>query len=209
MLAKANSPWKPIYRRGKFPVLVERRWGAGSLVVGTDSYLVSNQALRGDRQPEVLSWFIGGAKRVIFDEAHLGLTEQLGAGVLFRQYRLWPMVAAVGIVALLFVWRNSASLLPPRRANPDDVTRGGRAAALGFVNLLRRNIPPAKLVDVCLAEWVKAAGRLEGPRQERLRQAQSILNQNREASPGRRDPVREYREISRVLESSKSGRQHQ
>lgn len=35
---KVNEAWKPIFKRGKDPVVVERRFGSGSVVIATDSY---------------------------------------------------------------------------------------------------------------------------------------------------------------------------
>ena len=53
--AALSNEWRTVYRTGEGPVIVERRWGKGSIVVALDSYLISNEALWRDRQPG-LSW---------------------------------------------------------------------------------------------------------------------------------------------------------
>src|SRR5208282_4345007 len=65
--------WRTIYARGTNPVVIERRFGTGTVVLATDSYFLSNEALRKDRHPDLLAWLVGPARRVVFDEAHLGI----------------------------------------------------------------------------------------------------------------------------------------
>lgn len=46
VLTNLSQSWRTIYARGKNPVVVERTFGSGSVVVATDSYFLSNEALR-------------------------------------------------------------------------------------------------------------------------------------------------------------------
>jgi len=78
-----NNKWKPVYSiAGKFPVVVKKQIGSGSLTLIAGSYLFSNEALR--RQP--LSSFIllclNDNKNIIFDEAHLGVASDKGISYL-------------------------------------------------------------------------------------------------------------------------------
>ena len=41
-----DTNWQTLYQRKKHPVIIERSFGAGSLVLSTDSYFLSNEALR-------------------------------------------------------------------------------------------------------------------------------------------------------------------
>src|SRR5262249_595808 len=60
-LAFTNLPsqWKVIYSRAGHPVVIERRFGTGSVVMATDSYFLSNEALLKDRHADLLSWWVG------------------------------------------------------------------------------------------------------------------------------------------------------
>ena len=55
---------------------------------------------------------------------------------------------------MLFIWRNSSSLLTARRTSAVDEARPALASALQ--HLLRRNIPEPELIATCLAEWEKS-----------------------------------------------------
>src|SRR6185295_14129997 len=122
------------------PVLIERTMGHGSIVLFCDSFYFSNEALRDDRQPELLSWFIGAHRQVVFEETHLGTSENPGVAMLARKYHLEPLFGAVVILALLFVWKNGTSFMPPddqARARDRGDTVEGRDSAGAFVNMLR------------------------------------------------------------------------
>jgi hypothetical protein len=59
VLTDLDPAWKPIYSRGVAPVLIERAFGEGTVVIATDSYFLSNEAMLKDREPGLLTWFIG------------------------------------------------------------------------------------------------------------------------------------------------------
>src|ERR1041385_1590968 len=90
------STWRTLYSRGAHPVMIARSFGRGSVVIVTDSYWFSNEALQKDRHADLLAWFVGGGKNVVFDEAHLGVQETSGVAMLMRKYRLHGV--ALGLV---------------------------------------------------------------------------------------------------------------
>src|SRR6185503_8188212 len=95
---------------------------------------------------------IGGATpRFTFDEYHLGVAETGTLAALARKYGLQGLVAAVLLLAALFIWQSSASFLPPREVEEEEVL--GKSAVSGFVNLLRRGVPTADLPTLCVKEW--------------------------------------------------------
>lgn len=203
VLTNSNAEWKPIYLRGTNAVVVERRIGQGSIVIATDSYFFSNEALQRDRHADLLAWVIGKGRNVVFDEAHLGVTEQPGMATLLRKYRLYWLVGALVLLGILFIWKNALSLAPP---HPDERTRGfvlGKDAAAGFVNLLRRSIPPQELLASCFKEWKRTA--VGGTHFSAARRAAAeALFQTEQALPAnKRNPVRAYREIHHTLESKR------
>jgi hypothetical protein len=167
-LEATDPAWRSLYTRdGDRPVALERRVGRGTVVVLTDTWHFTNEALRDDRQPAWLAWLVGAQQRVIFDETHHGIREEPGVAALARRYRLHGVFAALLGLAGLFIWRNSTSFPPAEPASArvaEEVTAvRGREAAAGFVSLLRRNLPVAGLAAVCFAEWRRACARATPP----------------------------------------------
>jgi hypothetical protein len=152
-----EEAWTTIYERQGRPVLVQKRLGKGTLVLSAVTYFVSNEAMRDERYPALLAWLVGNKKRVIFDEYHHGMIRRRGTATLIRKYRLHWLAAGMVLLAGLFVWQNSVSLVPPFTAR-DTTTEValGKDSSSGLVNLLRRNIPSSRIFSVCLNEWKRA-----------------------------------------------------
>lgn len=203
---EVGGPWRTNYVRTGLPVVVERSFGRGTLILCADSYPFSNEALRRDRQPGLLAWFIGANHRVVFDETHLGVNNDPGVAALARRYRLHGFFGALLVLALLFVWKSTSPFVPP---HPDDDLDGrgdlveGKDSASGFVNLLRRGIPAGDVLAVCFAEWKKSFTHAQShlrPRRERMEQ----VLQAEIARPAReRRPADTYLELSRILKERK------
>jgi hypothetical protein len=203
---RPGTNWTMIYARDNHPVLIERKFGSGSLVFSADSYFLSNEALRKERHPKLLAWLAGRNATVLFDETHLGLLEEPGIAALVRKYRLHGLVVGIALLAGLFVWKNTASFVPPY---DEDIveTRGdavaGRDSAAGFVNLLRRSIPSAELLSVCFAEWKKTRAHGRADLKARTERMAAIIAEE-QAKPGReRKPVESYRRITCILTERK------
>jgi hypothetical protein len=194
----ANS-WRIIYARGTNPVVVERRFGPGTVVLATDTYFLSNEALRKERHADLLAWLVGPARKIVFDEAHFGITETAGVASLVRKYRLHGLAASLLLLAGLFLWQNAVRFVPPspEERAPDYVP--GKEAAAGFANLLRRNVSPRDLLQTCFAQWQKSFTRGTGPSAARIIQAQAVLDAENALPRRQRDPIRAYREISGML----------
>jgi hypothetical protein len=194
----ANS-WRTIYARGTNPVVIERKFGPGTVVLATDSYFLSNEALRKDRHADLLAWLVGPAHNVVFDEAHFGIVDTSGVASLIRKYRLYGLVAGLLLLAGLFLWQNAVSFVPPspEERAPDYVA--GKESAAGFVNLLRRNVSPRDLLQTCFAEWKKSLPRSAGPSAARRVQAQAVLDAESALPRRQRDPLRAYQQICGVL----------
>ena len=199
---RPGANWTVIYARDDHPVLIERRFGSGSLVISADSYFVSNEALRNERHPKLLAWLAGRNTTVLFDETHLGVLEEPGVAALVRKYRLHGLVVGLALLAGLFVWKNTTSFVPPY---DEDIVEtrtdavAGRDSAAGFVNLLRRSIPSAAVLSVCFAEWKKARAHGRADLSARTERMAAIVA-DEQAKPERaRNPVESYRRITRVL----------
>jgi hypothetical protein len=201
-----TNGWVTIYQRDKkMPVVVERKFGAGSVVLVADSYPFSNEALFKDRSAPLLAWLLGSGRDAIFDEAHLGIVEQPGMATLMRRYQLHGLIFSLLLVAVLFVWKNSVSLVPPHAETKVDAgpVVAGRDSASGFVNLVRRGISPAEIINVCFAEWKKSGARLAAVSPAQRRDLEQLIQQQAALEPHQRKPVENYRVISQILKRRK------
>jgi hypothetical protein len=193
-----DSAWRTIYSSAEQPVIIERPFGKGSIVLAADSYFLSNEALRKERASQLLAWLVGSSQAVVFDEESHGLSESPGIATLVRRYRLHLVAVVLLILAALFVWRNASPLVPPD-ADSDldgDVVLGNESGA-GFTNLLRRSIPPAKILDTCVAEWRKSL-HTDGD-QKQAAVVEELLATERTKPARERRPVATYRAISAAL----------
>ena len=194
--------WRVLYERDGHPVLIERAFGQGTIVMATDSYFVSNESLRQERHAALLAWLIGPSRVVIFDEAHLGVMEDPGLATLARKYRLHGLFTALLLLAALYIWKSAVSFIPPLDLEPEsDGPVAGKDSAAGFINLLRRNIPADELLNVCLVEWRKSF-KTNPPRSAaRLSQVESIVRDQQALPVRERHPVETYQVIFKVLKS--------
>lgn len=201
VLTNSDKAWQTIYSRGTNAVVVERKFGRGSVVIATDSYFTSNEAMMKDRHADFLGWLIGSSKTVVFDEAHLGVVESSGVATLMRKYRLYWLVGGLILLAVLFIWKNSLSLLPPRDDERRPEYLAGKGAASGFVNLLRRNVPVRDLLEICYVEWKKSAAQSGLYSAARRQQAETIFHVENSLTGKERNPLRAYYDISTALDA--------
>jgi len=135
--------------------IMERKIGSGSIVLCSDAFFLSNEALQEYRDPELLAWLFGGQPMILFSEAHLGTQQQDRLMTLVRRYRLHGVLFGFILVGALFVWHHAATLIPRReeseRAAP--TTMAERSHQDGLDNLLARFIPRGQLLDTCVREW--------------------------------------------------------
>jgi hypothetical protein len=189
--------WNVIYEREtNLAVLVERSFGQGRIVACADAFWLSNEGLSQERPTGLLVWLLGPTQRAIFDEAHLGVTEQPGVAMLMRRYRLHALVGCVVLLAVLFAWKNAASFLPIPEEKPEELIQG-RETTVGVINLLRRSIAAPELLAVCLEEWKKSCSKQTSTK--RLQRLQALVDQYNQTPPRQRQPTETYRQISRIL----------
>lgn len=192
---KLSADWHPLYLSGTRPVVVERSYGRGSIVLASDSFLFSNEAQRKERQSKLLARVLGGPPLVIFDEEHLGVREEPGIVQLALRYRLHGVIAGLVLIAALFVWKNAVRFIPAYAGNDRAGAEViGRDASQGFNNLLHRAIKPGDLLVACVAEWRRAATRKEG-----AAGVEEILAREQTRPARQRNPVTAYREIARAI----------
>jgi hypothetical protein len=161
-----------------------------------------------EREPRLLAWLIGPAEHVVFDEAHLGVVEASGVAVLMRKYRLTGVIGALVLLAALFIWKNSFSLVPPYAGETRSPYVPGKDATVGFVNLLRRNIPPRQVLEVCFEQWTRSLLNRANYRIAAVDQAQTIMERERARPATARNPLQAYREISEALKNPRLNTPH-
>ena len=197
-----NETWKQIYTLKEYPVFMERVYGRGTIVIATDSYFVSNESLLKERHPQLLSWIVGDNDMVIFDETHFGIREDPGIAALARKYRLHGLFAGFLILGILFIWKNSFSLVPARdvsAAESEDDLLVGKDYITGFVSLLRKNISSRDILKICFREWRKSFPQREKGDREELKHVQAIIESYEKRKTKQQDLVRDYQKINKII----------
>lgn len=196
-----DGEWRTLYSTDKGSAIIERPWEKGTIVLCSDSYLFSNEAMRNERYPGLLAWFVGPSSTVIFDETHLGIREQPGIMTLVRKYRLYGFLVTIILLAVLFVWKNALSLVPKREGAPSSVAPSAcnSDVSAGLVNLLRRSISSKEILSVCIEEWDRAFiyGIKSSPDQQA--RIQALVRREAILPRRQRDPVNAYRKICSIL----------
>ena len=204
-----DEDWKTVYERDGRAVIVERPLGKGTLVLSALSYFVSNEALKEERHPDLLSWLVGDKAHVVFDEYHHGIVRRRGVAALAWQYGLQWAAAALLLLAVLFVWQRTVPPFPRvtdgTAPAPDNVA-AGRISAAGLQNLLHRNIGRGDLIDACFAEWRRSAGRTAtGVQRTRI---QALVHAERNRPTGTHDVVNTYNQIAETLAKDTTREEH-
>ncbi|MBL9113554.1 MAG: DUF4350 domain-containing protein [Verrucomicrobiaceae bacterium] len=177
-----TSPWKVIATALGEPVIMERKAGLGSVVVCTDRYFLSNEALWSDPNPAFLSWLIGPCSKVVFEETHLGsmVGEDEGIMSLARRYHMHGLF--FGCLALfgLIIWRGVSTLIPHDPSVDLGHWKGdavaGMSAASGLEALLRRGIPFKQLLRRAFSIWQSTASASTRVPTDRIARANSELD---------------------------------
>jgi hypothetical protein len=203
---RIEPEWRTLYYAKLQPVLMRRHWGKGDILLASDSYFISNEALRNDRRPALLSTVAGWPGTLLFDESHLGTEEQEGIMGLAEKFRLEGFLVGILGVVLLFLWRNSLPLVPPQPADAHTPLGGavsGKDSRSGLVNLLRRNIPAREILRVCLTEWKKSATPGRPHLSTRLSEMEAVLSVTEP-----REIVEAYHEIRKISAPGKMKEPH-
>jgi hypothetical protein len=197
-----DDAWQVIYAADGRPVIVEKPYGRGSLVLSADSFFLSNEALRSERHPELLAWALGESATVVFDETHFGIFRHPGVVSLIKKYRFHWFILTVVVLALLFIWKNSVYFVPPPKRNqaqPEDDFISGRDSTQGLISLLRRNIPTRQILQVCAREWegtIQLQKRFRNGQRAKIKSAFQMISTR---SPKSIDPVAGYKRISKII----------
>ncbi|MBV8275261.1 MAG: DUF4350 domain-containing protein [Verrucomicrobia bacterium] len=189
-----KSDWGVLAKARDLPVVLQRNFGTGKLVVLADSYPLSNIALAAHRNAALVSWLFPQHSTVLLDESHFGIVEHPGVIGLARRYGLDGAIVAILCLAVLYLWASRYSLRPVRRqrADSEPAVRGIGGNEI-FTNLLRRTLPATDLCAICLQIW-KQKGPTNPIKQARL---ESLLN----SLPTTTSQVERYNQIVKLQHS--------
>lgn len=178
----APDKWYSVYTVDGRATLAVREMGRGRIILVSDVYLLSNEALRTDPQPALLAWLAGASTELVFDESHHGIRESATIATLGRRYRLEGL--AVGLMFLfgLFIWKNAVSFLPHYGVSQQKKMVVGRDAFSGFVNLLYHHLPARRALALCVDEWEKSFAHKRPHAAEQLRRARALLEEDARTS---------------------------
>ena len=201
-----KGPWKVIYRRDGHPVIIEKPFKRGKLLLSADSYLFSNEALRSERYPDLLARLIGPNFHVVFDETHFGIYKVPGIAGLIRNYGFHWFFLAVVLLFILYIWKNSVHFVPPLDNGDGDVNdvSSGRDYTQGLTSLLRRNIPVKNVLRVSLEEWKKSLDLEERLKSEKIEEVINVIEMEETLSEQRGNPVKGYNTICKKLSEGNS-----
>jgi hypothetical protein len=204
-----HADWRIVYEREGSPVLMERTFGKGEIVLASDSFFLSNEAMKGDRHADLLSWLCGNHHRVVFDETHLGISESLGIAGLIERHGLAPIFASLMVLIVLALWRASAAFVPAPKALVGDADAPGKDYSIGLANLIRRHIAPHAILAVCVDEWERSFTHTGRNLSALLPRMREIVQEDSGKPRSMRNPVEAYRRISRLTRSRGIGETEQ
>ncbi len=195
--------WNTLYGVGDEVVAAERSLGAGKVIVFTDDFLFTNEALLKDRSSDLLVWVLGEHSQVIFDETHLGVVEQGGVAKLIRRYQLSGFVLILGFLFTLVAWRGWSALLPSYdREDMGNLVRAEQSTESGLADLIRRNIDAVDLPLEAFRAWKVSIVQSDADRtywSSELEEIEILLTQYQEVIPRKRKPSELHLKIQTII----------
>ncbi|THB76166.1 MAG: hypothetical protein D3926_18555 [Desulfobacteraceae bacterium] len=197
-----DDAWQTLWAVQGYPVVVERQISKGRIILLADSYVMSNEALQKQEGSHLLAGILTGP-RILFDEHHLGVQRHEGVSSLVKKYDLYGLVGVLIGFFILFVWRNSTSLIPPDEAL--EMRQVGQGAPVkdnlsGLTGLLRHHIGKNKIIQACVDRYARALD-IGGRHRAGHEQSMEKINQ---MVLDKVDPVTAYQNISRVISEGKT-----
>lgn len=173
--ADSSTRWETLAKYQDGVMLAQRHYGSGVVVIATDSYFASNEALFKAPSSKFINWLVGGARTIIFDESHLGSNENPGVMSLARRHHLHGLFFGGLLLFGLFVWKSSMSLVPAEDEAKPGMVVAGQGATAGLVSLLKRGVPLPQVLRKGLESWQHGGTRANPAVQARLERARQLL----------------------------------
>ena len=201
-----SDSWEVIYASGVRPVIIEGKFGKGTIVLSSDSYFFSNEALRAQRHPELLAHFMGLNSKAFFDETHFGIKKSFGVVYFVRKYRFHWFATGIVLLAVLFVWKNSVCFVPPHKdehEGNEESFASDKDYTQGLISLLRRNIPKEKILKACVEEWEKSIEQDKMVSSDKLERIKEVVERKEPNAKKDKNPVNGYKTINEILSQGK------
>jgi hypothetical protein len=193
-----SRDWTVEYFSGDKPVVISKQMGKGSLLLVSDSWFISNEALKNDRHGAFISFILQDKKTVIFDEFHHGVSKKPGIVYLIKKYNLSAFFCILGAGWVLIIWKSLFSLTPADKGNGEP-SQSETDYSRGFTNLLKKNIAPSGLLSTCISTWKQDSSHGFSKN--------DISDQIETIGTSGLDPVQGYREICRLVRRLKKEEQ--
>jgi len=203
--------WSPVYQIDAEIVAAQRRFGAGSIVVLTDDYLFSNEALLKHRYAQLLAWVLEAQSALIFEETHLGVSERSGVATLMRRYGLEGFALACAGLMALIVWRGASPMLPPFTGRArDQVIRSEHSIEAGLGDLIQRSLPASAMPQLAFTAWQQSFIRTQADQRfyaAELDEIEALLRAQDSLPARQRQPLVTHLKIKSIINRKKRRRQ--
>ena len=204
-----KEQWEAIAENGEFILAAERKVGNGSIVISTDSYLFSNEALKKSYSPTFLSRVIGNSSEIVFDETHLGSIQQSGVATLARQHNLKWLLFALLAVAAVFIWKSITSFIP-RSEETSSQLRGNDITPPkgidGLASLISHSTQKSiTSLDICVKEFKQSNPNMSKTDIDCLNKIKAILSKEKFLKKKKQNIVAAYQAMCNVY----NNRHHQ
>jgi len=207
ILTELGDHWQPLYQIEDEVVMAQQLSAGGRIVVMTDDYLFSNEALLMHRYSKLLAWVIGDHQFVIFDETHLGVMESTGVAILMRRYRLEGFFLGFAVLMSLIVWRGMSPLLPSRMGRAKtNIILAEHSIEAGLSDLVQRSVPVSELPSEAFRQWKLSFLRNDADRayySKEVEEVETILSEYTQLSPRKRKPAETHSKIQSIMNRKK------
>lgn len=201
---KLEEHWNTLYEiEEEQSVLIERRMGAGRIVLISDNYPITNEALYSHRQSEILAWALTTSPTIVFEESHLGIVKRMGMMSLMLHYGLLPFLLVLLLMTLLFIWRNAVSLVPRHQEDRDTTVRAFTTIE-SMAHLARRAIPESQLMETCWNLHRSASKTLHVNQSKMEDSIQKIIHTYDTTPRHKKDAVATYNQLHTMVNERKS-----
>jgi hypothetical protein len=199
-----DEEWTVTYTVREKAVVMKRAWGDGSIVLATDNYHLTNEAMLAARAPEYLIWLIGDSSTVVFDETHLGISPKVGLMGLMIHYQLVPVMLVCLFLSALFVWKNTTSFVQTAEKEREE---GKQIATFGTVEglarLTKRSVSRDEVLDTCWALFQNAPGLSARLDKETKKEIEGHLARYNESKRRKRDVATTYNAVCSLVNERK------
>jgi hypothetical protein len=203
-LRKEASPWATLATRAGRVVVAERQLGGGSVVLASDRYFLSNEALWKEPKAAFLSSLLGEGRHVIFEETSIGSIRPDTDGImsLARRYNMHGLFLGGVLFFGLYIWRNASTLVPRDDRRDLGIWRqgavAGQSSASGMEGMIRRGVKVKDLLALCFKTWRNTPGAARGVAEGKVHQAELAM-QEATAERGNRHFPALYARIAGIL----------